>query len=80
MGSGCKYNVWFSPTVPEPVPHCSTTAVYNGSTDELTNIVVSWSKAEVSLECLIMNSGIPVCVCVCVCVCTWVVVYLGVYT
>ena len=63
VGSSCKYNVLFSPTVPEAVSHCSTTAVYNGSTDELTNIVVSWSKAEVSLECLIKNSGVPVCVC-----------------
>ena len=51
-----------SPTVPLPVPHCSTTAVYNGSSNELTNIVVNWSKAEVSLECFIMNSGIPMCV------------------
>ena len=51
-----------SPTVPPPVPHCSTTAVYNGSSNELTNIVVNWFKAEVSLECFIMNSGIPMCV------------------
>ena len=61
VGKGCKYYVWFSPTVPEPVPHCSTTAVYNGSTDELTDIVVSWHQAEVSYECLIMAY---LCVCV----------------
>ena len=49
-------------TVPPPIPHCSTTAVYNGSSDELTNIVVGWTKAEVSLECLILNNGIPMCI------------------
>ena len=49
---GVKYNVLFSPTVPEAVMYCSTTAVYNGSTDELTDIVVNWSKAEVSFKCI----------------------------
>ena len=54
VGSGCKYyNVLFSPTAPEPVPHCSTTAVYNSSTDELTDIAVSWHQAEVS--CIFIN-------------------------
>lgn len=44
-----------SPAVPEAVPHCSTTAVYNGSSDELTDIVVNWHQAEVSHECLVIS-------------------------
>ena len=60
-----------SPTVPPPVPHCSTTAVYNGSSNQLTDIVVTWHQAEVSSEYLVMgvsSSVVYVHVSSCVCV------------
>ena len=62
-----------SPTVPPPVPQCSTIAVYNGSSNELANIVVNWHQAEVSSEYLVVgvsSSVVYVYVSSCVCMCT----------